>query len=81
MVAHFGSLGVVESRLGFKDDPDFPETIYVESLAGSRLRVEAMKAADLIATLDRPQTRLEQAGWESQEQLEEFRSVRIRHRN
>ncbi|MFZ0272634.1 MAG: LodA/GoxA family CTQ-dependent oxidase [Acidobacteriaceae bacterium] len=81
MVAHFGSLGVVEPRLGFKDDPDFPETIYVESLAGSRLRVEAMKAADLIATLDRPQTRLEQAGWESQEQLEEFRSVRIRHRN
>lgn len=79
MVAHFGAMGVVEARPGFKNDPDFPEVIYVESLAGSRLKATAMQAASLVAAAPRPLTRAQRAGWDSEEQLEEFRRVRVRH--
>jgi len=81
MVAHFGAMGIVEARPGFKNDPDFPETIYVESLAGSRLKKNAMRAAQLSRAPEHPPTRLQRAGWTSQQQWEEFRSVRIRFRD
>src|SRR5205807_726748 len=80
MVAHFGAMGIVEERPGIKDDPDFPDVIYVESLAGSRLKTMAVKVAQLLATAPAALTRTQRAGWESQQQLEEFRSVRVRHR-
>ncbi len=32
MIAHFGAQGIVEALPGVKDDPVFPETIYVENL-------------------------------------------------
>ena len=80
MVAHFGALGIVEARPGIKGDPDFPEVIYVESLTGSRLKTAALKVARLLAAPPEALTRTQRAGWESQEQLEEFRSVRVRHR-
>jgi hypothetical protein len=79
MVAHFGAMGVVEARPGFKKDADFPEVIYVESLAGSRLETMAIEAARLIGTLPQPLTPAQHAGWESDEQLAEFRTMRIRH--
>jgi hypothetical protein len=79
MVVHFGAMGIVEARPGFKNDPDFPEVIYVESLAGSHLKMRALEAINLIAALPRPLNRAQQAGWESEEQLEEFRRVRVRH--
>jgi len=79
MVAHFGAMGVIEARPGFKNDPDFPEVMYVESLAGSRLKTMAMEAARLIAALPQPLTPAQEAGWESDEQLAEFRTMRIRH--
>ena len=79
MVSHFGAMGIVEARPGFKNDPDFPEIIYVESMAGSRLNTAAMHAAQFAARLPRPLTRTQQAGWESEEQLEQFRRMRIRH--
>lgn len=80
MVAHFGAMGIVEARPGFEDDPDFPETIYVESLAGSRLKANAMRAAALSRAPEHPQSPLERAGWASQEQWEEFRNARVRFR-
>ncbi len=80
MIAHFGAMGIVEARPGVKDDPDFPEVIYVESLAGSRLKTKAVQVMRLLAEQPAPLTRTQRAGWESEEQLEEFRSIRVRHR-
>jgi hypothetical protein len=80
MIAHFGAMGIVEARHGVKDDPDFPEVIYVESLAGSRLKTRAVQVMRLLAEQPAPLTRTQRAGWESEEQLEEFRSIRVRHR-
>src|SRR5579864_695378 len=79
MVAHFGAMGIVEARQGLKNDPDFPETIYVETLAGSHLRAQALQATRLLREQPTPPTRIQRAGWESREQLEAFRSVRVRH--
>jgi len=80
MVKHFGAMGIVEARPGFQNDPDFPETIYVESLTGSRLKEAAARMAALSREPRRPKTKLERAGWANQQQWEEFRSVRIRFR-
>jgi hypothetical protein len=78
MVKYFGAMGIVEARPGVKDDPDFPEIMYVESLNGSRLKEVALMAAALSRAPERPLTNLERAGWDSREQWEEFRSVRVR---
>jgi L-lysine epsilon oxidase C-terminal domain len=78
MIAEFGALGIVEPRRGVKGDPDFPETMFVESLAASHLRTVAMEVSRLLATPPRPLTRIERAGWSSDEQFREFRRVRVR---
>ncbi len=78
MIAEFGALGIVEPRPGVKGDPDFPETMFVESLAASHLRTVAMEVSRLLATPPRPLTRIERAGWSSDEQFREFRRVRVR---
>jgi hypothetical protein len=79
MIAEFGALGIVEARPGPKNDPDFPETIYVETLGASHLKAQAMKVSRLLAAPPRPLTRIERAGWSSEEQFRAFRSVRVRH--
>jgi hypothetical protein len=78
MIAEFSAMGIVEARPGIKNDPDFPEVMFVESLFASRLKATAMQISRLLAESPRPLTRIEQAGWESEEQYEEFRRVRIR---
>ena len=82
MIAEFGKLGVVEARSGIKDDPIFPETMYVETVSVERLHALRVAAAKFI--VEEPTTshekRLREAGWESEEQLAEFRSVRVRNR-
>jgi hypothetical protein len=78
MVAHFGAMGIVEQRPGVKGDPDFPEIMYVESLNASRLQADARRISSLLASPPRPLTRTQRAGWESDEQLEAFRRLRIR---
>ena len=79
MIKEFGSLGIVEPRPGIKNDPDFPEVIFVESLAASRLKTTAMRVSRMLAAPARPLSRAEQAGWASEEQLAEFRNIRVRH--
>jgi hypothetical protein len=79
MIAEFGALGIVEPRPGPKDDPDFPETIYVETLGASHLKATAMQVSRMLAAPPRPLTRIERAGWSSEEQFRAFRSVRVRH--
>ena len=49
MIAHFGAMGIVEARPGVKNDPDFPAVIYVESLAGSRLKKLALTTSRMLA--------------------------------
>jgi L-Lysine epsilon oxidase N-terminal/L-lysine epsilon oxidase C-terminal domain len=80
MIKEFGALGIVEARPGVNDDPDFPEVIFVESLAASRLKAAAMEVSRLKAAPPQPLTRVEQAGWANEEQYHEFRRIRIRHR-
>ena len=78
MIAEFGALGIVEARPGVKGDPDFPETMFVELLAASRLKQAAMRIHGLRSAPPRPLTRVERAGWSSEEQFHEFRRIRVR---
>jgi hypothetical protein len=78
MIAEFGALGIVEARPGVLGDPDFPETIFVESLGASHLKEIAVRISRLRAAPVRPLTRIERAGWTSEEQFHEFRRVRVR---
>jgi hypothetical protein len=80
MIRHFGAMGIVEARPGLSDDPDFPAVIYVETLAGSRLRSVAAQAITLLVASPEPPTRVQRAGWHSAEQMQEFRDIRVRHR-
>jgi hypothetical protein len=80
MIAQFGALGIVEPRPGVINDPDFPEVIFVESLGASRLKAAAMQINRFLAAPPRPLTRFEVAGWANEDQYEEFRSIRVRHR-
>ncbi len=82
MIANFGNMGIVESRPGVENDPDFPAVMMVESLPGEMKQMLAAKAsarlgAALRGEAPEPESRLEQAGWESTEQLEEFRRIRV----
>ena len=77
MVAQFGKMGIVEARPGIENDPDFPPVMFVESLpeepleqlkakiAGSKVQGELSERPKGIAL----------AGWESADQLEEFRRI------
>jgi hypothetical protein len=79
MVAHFGMLGIVEARPGAKDDKDFPEVIYVETIAAKPIKEKALLASRKLKAIERQLTRVELAGWTSEEQFRAFRSVRVRH--
>lgn len=80
MIAQFGAMGIVEARKGIANDPDFPAVIFVESLAASPLKAAAMQVSRFLAAPQRPLSRTELAGWESEEQYEEFRRIRVRPR-
>jgi hypothetical protein len=90
MVTRFGQMGVVEARPGIPNDPDFPAVIFVESLpaepAGSFgapppvVMTESVPKSALPPARSRPpktprEKRVEAAGWESPEQLEEFSRI------
>lgn len=83
MIANFGKMGIVESRPGIQDDPDFPSVMMVESLPGEVKQMLQARISERVGAMLRgeapaePRTRLEQAGWESVEQLEEFRRIRV----
>ena len=79
MIALFGTLGIVEARPGVKDDKDFPEVIYVETIAAKAIQQKALLASKKLKAPERPLTRIELAGWDSEEQFRAFRSVRVRY--
>jgi hypothetical protein len=82
MIAHFGAMGLIESRPGFPDDPDFPRIIFVESVSAQKLGAlfAVAKQAEERTEAAGPTDRITQAGWESEEQLEAFRTIRVRER-
>jgi len=78
MIDQFGDMGVVEAREGARDVPELPEVMYVENI--SPHAAEALREAGLAAgLLPPPPEWVSRAGWASEEQLQEFRSIRVRH--
>ena len=77
-------MGIVEARPGVKGDPIIPETLFVETISPEHIEAMRLHVAEMVGAV--PETppahsRVHQAGWESEEQLQEFRSVRVRHRS
>ncbi len=78
MIDQFGDMGVVEAREGARDVSELPEVMYVENI--SPAVAEALLEAGIAAgLLPPPPEWVAQAGWASEEQLQEFRSIRVRH--
>jgi hypothetical protein len=78
MVAGFGTLGIVEARPGVKNDPDFPEVMFVETIAHKAAKAQALRASAKFKAPERPPSRIELAGWASEEQYRAFRAIRVR---
>lgn len=79
MIREFGALGIVEAKPGPANDPDFPETMFVETFGASHLKKLAMDANRALRTPSHRLSRIEQAGWSSEEQYREFRRIRLRY--
>ena len=81
MIAIFGQQGIVEPREGVRDVPDFPETLYVETVAPS-LAASIDRAVMLAKRAPTPMSARDKAialsGWETEEQLEEAVNLRRR---
>ena len=80
MIAIFGQQGIVEAREGVRDLPDFPETIYVETVAPS-LTATLAAAAGLAETREdmTPRSRqLRRSGWNTEEHLQAAVNLRRR---
>jgi hypothetical protein len=80
MVGDFAAMGVLEARPGVIGDPELPAQMLVESLpAGGRVPPASRSQGMGQGTRrDGPPDRVAQAGWDSPEQLEEFRRIRLR---
>jgi hypothetical protein len=76
MVSEFGKMGILEPRPGIENDPDFPPVMFVESLTDERLEeTRARWAARLAECSSTLPEAIQQAGWDSIEQWEEFRRI------
>lgn len=77
MIADFGKQGIIEARPGVADDPDFPPVIYVENTVyaeAPKLLAEAFAHAESGTR----ESKLHQAGWASEQHLQD--AVRLRQR-
>ena len=78
MVEQFGAMGVIEARLGVTGDPELPEVMWVENVPSAV--VERLLAAGIGVGLAPAADPVVRAGWQDEEHLAAFRSVRIRPR-
>ena len=80
MIAIYGQQGIVEAREGVKDVPDFPETIYVETVAPSLSATvsTAAKLAVAPAVTTYRSKQLERSGWVTEEHLQDAVNLRRR---
>ncbi|NKC16562.1 MAG: catalase [Gammaproteobacteria bacterium] len=80
MIADFGSQGIVEARPGVKNDPEFPEVIYVENVGYQLAEDLRMAAAAAAVEIGSRQAKLAQAGWASEKHLQDAIKLRKRER-
>ena len=85
MIAHFGAQGIVEARPGISNDPDFPETIFVEHLSQTQKKAFDEAAMQLFQAISDAepgsrQKRLLDSGWGSEEHLHLAQCLRARKR-
>ena len=78
-VEHFGWLGVIETREGVDDDDELAPVMLVENIPPDATELLRATQAAFIALPPAPNP-VARAGWSSVEQLQAFRSVRIRDR-
>lgn len=78
MVKQFGAMGVIEARLGVTGDPELPEVMWVENIPTHV--IEHLVAAGIEVGLAPAADPIVRAGWQDEEHLAAFRSVRIRPR-
>jgi len=82
MIAIFGQQGIVEPREGVHDVPDFPEVLYVEtvapSLAASVDKAVLLAETPAAATPTARDALLHRSGWQSEAHLEEAVNLRRR---
>lgn len=77
MIAHFAQQGIVEARKGISNDPDFPEVMYVENTTFAETP-HLLKAALDTSQLTERGAKAVEAGWHSEEQLDN--ALRLRQR-
>jgi len=78
MVENFGTLGIIEPRPGLEGNPDIPSQIFVESLHPEQVELLKAKLVALQAEALPPiAEKFKRAGWETVEQFEAFRRVRL----
>ena len=77
VVENFDMLGIIESRDGLEDNPDIPSKIFVEIVPQAQAEQLRVKLATLQAARLTLPPNIRRAGWNSIEQLEEFRRVRF----
>lgn len=77
MIADFAKQGIVEARPGVKNDPDFPETIYVEDNTYTEMPDRLTKALSSPATRARD-AQLEESGWSDEDYRQDV--IRLRQR-
>ena len=83
MIANFGAQGIVESRNGVTDDPDFPATIFVENLPDDlkdafRAAETSLLKATAKTTSGSRMSRVHQAGWTDEQHLKDALNLRAR---
>lgn len=85
MISHFGQQGIVEARPGVADDPDFPPTIYVETLHAAQ-KDAFSAAARLLADVTEKaepgtrQSRIHMAGWTDEDHFRDAVNLRARRK-
>lgn len=81
MIAHYGEMGIIEALPGPKDLPEIPDPLFVENL--TETRIEELEQAQIAFRKDFPKLgyydqRLAEAGWFSEEQRNEFMTIKRR---
>lgn len=81
MIQHFGDLGVLEARPSPKDIDWLPEYVYVENLTPvkeAELEQAHKEFTERYARLGVHDRLLQEAGWFSEEQRQEFMTIKLR---
>ncbi len=81
MIQHFGDLGVLEARPSPEDIEWLPEYVYVENLTPvkeAELEIAHKEFTERYAKLGFHDRLLQEAGWFSEEQRQEFMTIKLR---